>query len=214
MDASTGRPGRQAPVEWFKPTNGLVVGWFGVALAVLAIGYAAVAEHSLLGLRIALGAAFVGVLVWVTQLRPRVTAHAETLTVHRPLSDVVLPYLAVDEVTMGQTLNIWSGGRRYVCVGIGKPIGFDTRQRMRAQRAGGQLGGNRAGELSGAGAGRFPAPTYQDFVLSRIGDLVAAARQQPRDASERTPVARVRYAVPELLAIVLTGAGLLASLLV
>jgi hypothetical protein len=134
-------------------------------------------------------------------------------TLHGTVSDVVVPYLAVDEVTMGQTLNVWSGGRRYVCVGIGKPVGFDTRQRMRAQRAGGLLGGDRVSQITGSDLPVDRSPTYQSFVLSRIGDLVAAARQQPRDPSAAVPPVRRTYAVPEVAALVLTGAAFVVSLL-
>ena len=204
---------REEPLERFKPTSGMVAGWCGVAIAVLVVGYVVIGEHSVLGLRLALGAAFAGVLVWATQLRPRVTAYPQALTLHGTVSDVVVPYLAVDEVTMGQTLNVWSGGRRYVCVGIGTPVGFDTRQRMRAQRSGGLLGGNRVSHLTGSDLPRDTSPTYQAFVLSRIVDLVASARQQPRDPSAAVPPVRTTYAVPEVTALVVTGAGLLLSLL-
>jgi hypothetical protein len=202
----------ELPLERFKPTSGVVVGWCGLAMGVLLIGYVVVAEHSLLGLRVALGSAFAGVVVWVTQLRPRVTAYQGTLVLHGTVSDVAVPYLAVDEVSMGQTLNVWSGGRRYVCIGIGKPVGFDSRQRLRAQRTGGLLGGNRVSQVTGSDLSLDGSPTYQSFVLSRIGDLVAAARQHPRDPSAAVPPVRTTYAVPELAALVVTGAAFLVSL--
>jgi hypothetical protein len=203
---------REEPLERFTPTSGLLAGWSGLAIGVLVVGYVVLAEHSVLGLRVALGAVFAGVLVWCTQLRPRVTAYQDALTLHGTVSDVAVPYLAVDEVTMGQTLNVWAGGRRYVCVGIGKQVGFDTRQRMRAQRSSGLLGDNRISAITGSGLPRDTSPTYQSFVLSRIGDLVAAARQQPRDRSAAVPPVRTTYAVPELVALVVTGAAFLVSL--
>ena len=210
MQESTGSG---EPLERFKPTSGMVGGWSGLVVGVLVVGYVVVAEHSVLGLRVALGAAFAGVLVWCTQLRPRVTAYHDALTLHGPVSDVAVPYAAVEEVTMGQTLNVWAGGRRYVCVGIGKPLGFDSRQRMRAQRAGGLLGGNRVSAITGSDLPRETSPTYQSFVLSRIGDLVATARQHPRDRSAAVPGVRRTYAVPELAALGITGGAFLVSLL-
>jgi hypothetical protein len=58
--------------------------------------------------------------------------------------------------------------------------------------------------------------TYQVFVLNRINDLVAAARseQDRQDAHAPVPPVRSRYAGPEILAVLLTGAALVASLLV
>jgi hypothetical protein len=199
------------PIERFKPTNGLVAGWSGLALAVLVIVYVALADHSLLGLRVGLGAAFAGVLVWATQLRPRVTAYPDAMLMQGSIADLTIPYVLVDEVTMGQTLNVWAQGRRYVCVGIGRSLGYDVRQKFRGQRSGGLLGENRAAAF---GAEDTPpaGPSYQNFVLSRIHDLVAAAR---KDGS-RSPEAAVRkaYAVPELVALALTGTAFVVSLLV
>ena len=69
------RPDPERPVECFGPTNGSVGGWCGLAMAAVVIAYAALQEHSQLGARMVLGAAFAGMLIWVTQLRPRVTAY-------------------------------------------------------------------------------------------------------------------------------------------
>lgn len=205
-----GTAGRSRPVERFTPTNGLAAGWCGLVLAAAVIVYAALTEHSTLGLRLALGAALAGVLVWVTQLRPRVTALPDALLMHGSISDVTIPYVLVDEVTMGQTLNVWAGGRRYVCVGIGRSLGYDVRQKFRAQRSGGLLGENRAAGF-GAEATRLTGPTYQSFVLSRILDLVAQARRGGAPSSE--PEVRKVYAVPELVGLAVTAAAFLVSLM-
>jgi hypothetical protein len=211
MQEPGGRPGREPPIERFKPTNGLVAGWSGLALAALVIVYVAIADHSLLGLRVGLGAAFGGVLVWVTQLRPRVTAYPDALLMQGSIADLTIPYVLVDEVTMGQTLNVWARGRRYVCVGIGRSVGYDVRQKFRGQRSGGLLGENRA---AGFGVEDTPSlgPSYQSFVLSRIHDLVAAARKD----GPPSPEAQVRKAnaVPELVALAVTGTAFVVSLLV
>jgi hypothetical protein len=216
MDVTTDGSGRGEPVERFKPTNGVVVGWCGIAMVVLAIGYVAAGEHSLVGLRVALGAAFAGVVIWATNLRPRVTAYPDALVLYGTVSDVTVPYLAVDDVKMGQTLNVWAGGRRYICVGIGKSLGFDTRQKMRAHGAGGLLDANRVirlGGLTETGA-RHDLPTnYQAFVLQRIDDLVAAARLQHRAKEGEPPAVRTEYALPVLVALAVTGAAFVVSLL-
>jgi len=209
MPPSSSRPEPGRPVERFRPTNGLVAGWCGLALVAVVIAYAALQEHSPLGVRLVLGAAFAGVLIWVTQLRPRVTAYPDALLMHGSISDTTIPYVLVDEVTMGQTLNVWARGRRYVCVGIGRSLGYDVRQKFRAQRSGGLLGENRAAGFA-VEAGRS-APTYPSFVLSRILDLVAEARRGGSATPE--PAVHKRYAVPELVGLAVTGTAFVVSLL-
>jgi hypothetical protein len=209
MWGTAGRTARGRPIAHFKPTNGLVAGWAGLALVALVVAYAALQEHSQLGVRLVLGAALAGVLTWVTQLRPRVTAYPDALLVHGTISDVTIPYVLVDEVTMGQTLNVWARGRRYVCVGIGRSVGYDVRQKFRAQRSGGLLGENRTAGFA-AESGRS-GPTYQSFVLSRILDLVAEARRAGGPSPE--PEVRKQYAVPELVVLAVTGAAFVVSLL-
>jgi hypothetical protein len=217
MDVTTGRSGGEQPVERFKPTNGLVVGWCGMAMAVLVIGYVAVAEHSVVGLRYVLGAAFAAVVIWVTHLRPRATAYADALVLHGMVSDVTVPYLAVQDVTMGQTLNVWAGGRRYVCVGIGRSVAFETRQKMRAHGSGGLLGANRVTRFGGPpeAAARHDLPTtYPTFVLQRIDDLVASARTQHRPKVGERPAVRKQYVPPVLAALLGSAAAFALSLLV
>lgn len=202
------------PVQRFKPTSGAVTGWAGLAMAAVAIGYVALRVHSVPGLRVLLGAAFAAVLVWATQLRPRVTAYVDGLLIRGAFRDTLVPYRAVDEVTIGQTLSVWVGSRRYVCVGIGRSVARDARRRRRAQAR---------GEGVGLIRGLAPSPaaeaaedrargTYQDFVLTRITDLVDRARASHR-SGEPVPGVQRRYAVPELAALVATGGGFLVTLL-
>jgi hypothetical protein len=209
----------EEPVERFKPTSGVYVGWSGIAVAVIIIGYVALRDHSVLGLQVALASAFGAVLVWVTQLRPRATAYRRELLLHGVLKDTFIPYVAIDEVTMGQTLNVYVGRRRFVCVGIGRSIGFEMRQRVRSHGQGGQLGGNRSYQFAGKTETtelRDSTTSYPTFVLDRINDLVAAARSEKDRQGADTPLPRVRsrYAVPELVAFVLTGAAFVATILV
>ena len=148
MDPSTERAERQQPIERFKPTTGAFVGWSGVVLAVGTVVYVLVNEHNRFGLQLGLAAAFAGVVVWVTQLRPRVTAYPDTLLMQGSIRDTHVPYVLIDEVAMAQTLNVWVGRKRYVCVGIGKSIGYDMRQRVRSQ-SGNTLFGSRAYQFTG-----------------------------------------------------------------
>ncbi|MGA8996190.1 MAG: hypothetical protein WB441_17975, partial [Nocardioidaceae bacterium] len=124
-------------LERFAPTTGLVAGLLGLLLAGVTVVYALVALSPPAGTRVALAAVLAAVLVWTTQLRPRALAYREVLLIRGSLRDVRIPWVSVQEVTMGQTLNVRSGGRRYVCVGIGRSLGYDARQQARSRGRGG-----------------------------------------------------------------------------
>jgi hypothetical protein len=117
---------------------------------------------------------------------------------HGTVTDTVVPYAAVDEVTMGRTLNVFVGAKRHVCVGIGRSM----RDRTPPDR--------RAGI------------DYHDVVLDRVTSLVTVARAQPVSGPDpgqadrtTTPVGGVsRYvALPEVVALVGTGLAFAVSLL-
>ncbi len=210
-------PGAERVLERFKPTTGMFVGWAGVALAVFAVGYVVLTVHTLVGLRIALAAAFAGVLVWVSQLRPRVTAYTGRLKLQGSVRDTLLPYVLIDEVTMGQTLNIWVGERRYVCIGIGRSLVSDMRQRGKAARQGSLAGKSRSREFSDKAEMAAPdqtAMSYHTFVVTRIEELVDQAKRDlaRRGGSAAGQHVRQPYAVPEIAALAVTGLAFVVSL--
>jgi hypothetical protein len=205
------------PLERFKPTNGLLIGWTGMVVAAFALGYALLYVHTTVGLRIALGALFAAVVIWVSQLRPRATAYPHVLELKGALQDALLPYLLIEEVAMGQTLHVWAGGRRFVCIGIGKSLGTDIRQRAKKDKQGSLLGESRQREFSERAETAAPdqrAMDYQTFVVTRIEELVDEAHREEKRHPERAVPREVRqaYAVPELVALVVTGVAFLGSL--
>ena len=210
-------PGDERVLERFKPTTGLVIGWAGVAIAVCTVVYIALQVHTVVGLRIGLGAVFAGVLVWATQLRPRVTAYTSSLLLKGSVRDARVPYVLIDEVTMGQTLNVWVGDQRFVCIGIGKSLGSDIRQRAKKESQGSLLGKSRTRDFSEkadlAGLDQT-AMSYHTFVVTRIEELVDQARRDQKLAGRSADGAVVRrpYAVPEIVAMAVAGAAFVASL--
>jgi hypothetical protein len=208
---------RQRPMERFKPTNGTFVGYAGLAIALFAVLYVLLAVHTVAGLRVALGALFAAAVVWVTQLRPRAAAYPERLLLKGSLRDTWIPYVVIDEVALGQTLNIWVGGQRHVCIGIGLSIGKDLRQRAKKQRQSSLLGTGRLREFSEKAELAAPdqsAMSYYTFVVTRIEELVERARRDAARAGADGPAPEVRqsYAVPEIVALVCTGLAFVASL--
>lgn len=105
--------------ERFGHSTGVVSGWAGAVVTVAVLVLVAVGEHSVIGLRVGLGALFTAVALWVTQLRPRLTGYPDVLLMRGCLRDTAVPWTAIDDVALGQTLNVWVGERRFVCIGIG-----------------------------------------------------------------------------------------------
>ena len=203
-------------LERFKPTTGLVIGWAGVAIAVFTVVYVALQVHTVVGLRIGLGAVFAAVLVWSTQLRPRVTAYTSSLLLKGSVRDARVPYVLIDEVTMGQTLNVWVGDQRFVCIGIGKSLGSDIRQRAEGEPGVAARQEPHPRLLREGGPGR-PGPDRDELPHVR-GDPHRGARRpgqaRPKLAGRSADGAVVRrpYAVPEIVAMTVAGVAFVASL--
>jgi len=198
------------PVERFKPTGGQFVGYAGLVGAALALGYVLLSVHTVTGLRVALGAVFFGVVVWVTQVRPRATAYPRHVVLKNSVRDAHVPLEAVDEVAMGQTLNLWVGDVRYVCIGIGQSIREELKTRRRKQDVTG--GGSRLTNLTlmaERASTDERAMSYQTFVVTRLEELVEQAKRTP--ASEPTRPAGYVVAWPEVTALVVTGLAFLVS---
>lgn len=199
------------PVERFRPTNGAVVGWLGIA-TVVAFGAVGVHdEPNLTGLSIVLGAGLVVTLVWAILLRPRATAYAETLVLHNPVTDLHLPMAGIDAVAVHHALLVWVGGRRYVCPGIGR-----SSRRLSRQRGRGPFAIPGIAPLDDAGMGRpaevDPPADYASFVEQRITELARAARESRPPAPE-VAVRRI-WAWRELSLLGGLAAGFLLSLIV
>jgi hypothetical protein len=198
-------------IERFRPTTGAVVGWSGLGMIALVVAYCLLEVHTVVGVRVVLGGLLGAVVLWVTQFRPRVTAYERGLLMLGSILDTMVPYGAVDDVRLGQTLVVRSGGRRFVCVGIGQSLGAETRRRLRATGHGNTLDLHRnyvfAGEQPAADQ-QEPGMSYHEFVMTKINELLVA---HPRPAEgERPPVQRA-YAVPEVAALLVTGAAFLLS---
>jgi hypothetical protein len=147
----------------------------GVVLALVVFS-----EPSVVGLRVALAAAAVGVVVWMVLLRPRVNAYAETLHLRNVASDVHLPLARIDSAVVRHALNVWVDGQRYTCPGIGR----SSRNMLKSQ---------------GRGAASESAERdYATFVETTIDELSRSARRDLR--GDPPPVTR-RWALPELAAI-------------
>jgi hypothetical protein len=202
-----------APIERFRPTSGRLVGSLSLVVVAGLLVHPAVDVRTPAGQRVAAGLAFVAVLVWMTQLRPRATLYADVLHLRNVVRDVTVPLVAVDEVAVHRTLEVRVGEVRYVCVGIGKPL----RAVLRPGSGRGPstlLGWDRLTAYTEEATPPRPdesALSYQEYVETRIGDLVADARN--RAGAGTTGVPRSSWAWPEVVALVVTGGLFVATLL-
>ncbi|HET7389038.1 MAG TPA: hypothetical protein VFJ19_20510 [Nocardioidaceae bacterium] len=190
------------PVEQFKPTSGQILGVAGVACAVFTVVYVAAVVHTVVGLRVGIAAAFVAILVWATQLRPRATAYPHTLLLKNSVTDTEVPLAAIDEVGMGQTLAVWVGDKKYVCVGIGDSVRAQMRTKRRRYTS--PLGESRLHEFIRKAEMAAPdqtAMTYQTFVVTKIEELVEQAK---KGSSASRGEVRRRPALPEVVGLAVT----------
>ncbi|HSJ21274.1 MAG TPA: hypothetical protein VK964_11935 [Nocardioidaceae bacterium] len=214
MTAAQEPPVRTEPVVRFRATSGRVVGSVGLAVVAALLGYVAVGMQNTTGLRMATGLVFLGVLVWVTQLRPRATAYPDVLHLQNSLRDATVPLAAVDGVTVRRMLNVWVGDRRYVCIGIGIPlhkmVGFESRG------ASSLLGWDRLEAYTEEATPPLPdrsAMSYPDFVEARIADLVRDARRRADLRPGATAaLPRETWAWPEIVALAGTAVAFVLSL--
>ena len=201
------------PVERFKPTSGTLLGYAGLAAVLLVLAYVALEVRSVTGLRIALAAVIFGLVVWITQLRPRATAYPGHVVLKNSVRDAHVPLVAIDEVALGQTLNLWVGEQRYVCIGIGSSF----REEIRANRKREQtVGSSRLSELTlraERASNDERATSYQNFVVTRLEELIdeAKRRREPVAAGVAEPGHSIAW--PEVAALALACAAFLLSLL-
>jgi hypothetical protein len=204
-------PSRPAPVQRFKPTLGVALGYVGLTVAALVVLSLLTTEQNLTGVRWSLGTGVVAVLVWAVMIRPRATAYDDTLVLHHMLSDTHLPLARIDAAVVRQMLHVWIGEDRYVCTGIGRSTRKLLKRRSRGAMAG--LGVVQADDHAGMGDVAELGSGADDatFVETRIEDLARTAR---RDRQAEPPLVRRTWAVPELAVLGVLAAAFLVSLLV
>ena len=203
------------PVQKFKPTSGLVVGYTGLVFVCTVVIYVALRVHTVTGLQVALGALIGGLLIWMTQLRSRATVYADRLLLKNSLRDAVIPLVLIEEVSVRQTLNVWVGDQRYMCLGIGSSLRSIFKE-SRNQGGSTMLGSSRMHEFSEMANRAAPdqsAMSYEAFVVTRIEELVAEAKKAAAARGTTDDLRPTfRYAWPEIVALGVLGAAFVASL--
>jgi hypothetical protein len=204
------------PVERFKPTTGFIVGYFSLAFVALVLVFVVFSVHTTTGLRVGVAMVFAAALIWATQIRPRAAAYADRVVLKNSFQDTTVPLLLVDDVSVGTTLNVWAGEKRYVCIGIGESR-ISQRKKTIGQPS--LLGSSRAHEFSERADRAAPdqvATTYAAFVVRRIEELAEQAKRRasaagPGEAAP-TPVVTQAYAVAEIAALAVSALAFVVTL--
>ncbi len=176
------------------------MGWFAIVVG------GAITALSVVGgfapVPLAVGVLLV-LLAWVALLRPRVGITGSELVMRGLVSTLTLPLAAVESVTVRQVLAVWVAGKRYVSAAVG----HSYRDIVRARRL-----------PSRGEAAPVKTVAYADHIADIVTDRARAAREEAgvrARSSEQADLARGvhrSWAWPEIAALVLVGAGLVAAL--
>lgn len=188
-----------AEVVRFGPTSGVVTGWIGLSLAALVVVTSAVGARSADDVRMVLGAAAAGVLVWAYLLRPRVLLTERSVVLRNPLSQWEVPLASITGVRVRSVTRLEVTGRDRELIGVG--VGRHLRK----------MAGERVRERSStepAGPERPRHSDEADVMITRIESLIALAG----GAADSGAQVRRRWAWPEIAALLVLVAGLVVAM--
>ena len=176
-------------IERFRPTNGRVTGLLGLALCVAIAAVFAVYEPPRTAVAGVLGCALGALLVWLAMLRPGVAASATQLRMRTLFETVSIPLASVQHVVVRRYLLVSSGGRKYICPAISRPLRRTVRSEMRWSGGRSILQPGVSEEQLAGGSVQTDVKeqglSYPDFVEQRIARLAADDRAR-RGIEERS----------------------------
>jgi hypothetical protein len=204
-----------AESQRFRPNNGRIVGTIGLVLCAGMSIVLVTTESTFVAVPGVFGCLFVAGLTWMALLRPSVRVAGSDLHLRTMFDSVRIPLASIETVIVRRYLLVRSGGRRYICPAISRPLRKTIRAEMKWSGHSGLQPGlslDRLGEAMGESLQTQvkgePDLAYADFVEQRIAALAAndRARRGIEERSEEeyalgSQVVR-RTAWPELLALV------------
>lgn len=171
--------GQQAPeTQRFRPTNGRLTGVLGLLLCAFVAVVLVVSETPRVAVPGVLGCLFAAVLIWLAMLRPSVAATETELHLRTLFETVRIPLASIDTVLVRRYLLVRSGGRKYICPAISRPLRKTVRTEMNWSGASFMAPGvtpERLGELR-TEVEDLQELAYPDFVEQRIMSLAANDR--------------------------------------
>jgi hypothetical protein len=211
-----------AEIERFRPTNGRVMGTLGMLMCAFVGGLLIATEPPHVAVPGVLACLFVAGLVWVALIRPSVAATETDLHLRNLFESVRIPLASVDTVLVRRYLLVRSGGQKYICPAISRPLRKTMRNEMKwsgQQLMGPGVSAERLGAVQ-TDVKDEPELAYPDFVEQRITALAANDRAR-RGIGERSEeeyelgsqVVR-RIAWVELVALAVLAVGCAVTLIV
>ena len=180
-------------IQRFRPNNGRIIGWVGVALAAAVAVVLVVGEPPRVAVPGVLGCALVAGLVWMSMLRPSIAATPSDLLMRTMFESVTIPLASIETVLVRRYVLVRAGGQKYICPAVSRPL----RKTIRAEM---KWSGGGSGMQPGVSLDRLSAATgeslqtdvkseqdlaYADFVEQRIAALAANDRAR-RGIEERS----------------------------
>ena len=181
-----------AEIERFRATNGRIVGGTGLALCGVIAALLVVTETPAVAVPGVIGCALVAGIVWMAMLRPSVSATLSELHLRTLFETITIPLASIDTVLVRRYLLVRSGGVRYICPAISRPLRKSIRAEMKwsggnAMQPGASLErlGNATGENLQTDVKSEQDLAYADFVEERLAVLAADDRAR-RGIEERS----------------------------
>jgi hypothetical protein len=198
----------------FRPNNGRIIGTIGLLLCAAVAVVLVTTEPASVAVPGVIGCLFVAGLTWMALLRPSVRVVGSELHLQTMFDSVSIPLASIETVVVRRYLLVRSGGERYICPAISRPLRKTIRAEMKwSGQSGLQPGlsldrlGDAAGEALQTEVKSEQDLAYADFVEQRIAALAAhdRARRGIESRSEEeyelgSQVVR-RTAWPELAAL-------------
>jgi hypothetical protein len=176
-----------AELQRFQTTNGRMMGVLGLLLCAFVAVTLVVTESPHVAVPGLLGCLFVAGLVWMALLRPSVAASETELHMRTLFESVRIPLASIDTVVVRRYLLVRSGGEKYICPAISRPLRRTVRNEL---KWGGQqlmapgVSTERLGGMQTEVKDQHDL-AYPDFVEQRIIALAATDRAR-RGIAERS----------------------------
>jgi hypothetical protein len=177
-----------AGIQRLRPNNGRAMGVLGLLLCVFVGVLLVVSEPPSVAVPGVLACLVAAVLVWMALLRPSVAVSETDLYLRTLFESVRIPLASVETVVVGRFLLVRSGGQKYICPAISRPLRRTVRKEMKwsgqsALQPGAGL--ERLGDGLQTEVKEEHDIGYADFVEQRILGLAANDRAR-RGIEERS----------------------------
>ena len=198
------RPSTSRPLTpTFGPTSGVITGVLGITFGALVVVVTIVHGVDAAAWPYIAGGLFAIAVCWALLLRPRVVLGADELVLRNVVSDYRIPYTRISDFLVRTTTVVIADDHKYVGLGVGRGMREMTRTRRVASDPLTRTRGlpPEPEPARRPGASHSAADQLEQHVAERMKDPAPS-----KGRVRRTP------AVPEIVALVVTGAGFVLSL--